>query len=240
LQKQAAVFGAGNYQLLCHNRGKRSRGDLTYRICANPEIETGKHIQYIYGKDTLMALAQEKIYYTYADFLEWDENEHFEIIDGEAVMLGAPDRVHQEISGEIFYQIKHFLRGKTCKVYDAPFSVRLNPAEDNSDDTVLEPDIVVVCDPAKLDKKGCTGAPDLVIEILSPTTARHDKVVKFNKYQHAGVREYWIVDPDTKTIQVCVLENGRYILSSYDEDTGTVPVSALPGCGIDLRAVFAD
>jgi Uma2 family endonuclease len=131
----------------------------------------------------MTALAQENPYYTYADYLEWDEGERTELIDGEAFMLAAPDLTHQIISGELYDQIKQFLKGKSCRPFFAPVSVRLHPAADNSDDTVLEPDIIVVCDPSKLDKHGCTGAPDLVVEILSPSTARHDKVVKFNKYQ---------------------------------------------------------
>ncbi|GHT70142.1 hypothetical protein FACS1894110_21070 [Spirochaetia bacterium] len=184
------------------------------------------------------ALAIENPYYTYADYLAWDEGERTEIIDGEAFMLATPDLTHQIISRGLFLQIAAFLNGKPCQPFFAPVSVRLHPAADNSDNTVLEPDIIVVCDPSKLDKKGCNGAPDLVIEILSPSTARHDKVVKFNKYQEAGVREYWIVDPDTQSVQACVLEKGRYILSSYD-DTGTAPITALPDCEIDLRTVFA-
>ncbi|GHT57954.1 hypothetical protein FACS1894109_11220 [Spirochaetia bacterium] len=186
----------------------------------------------------MTALAQEQPYYTYADYLEWDEGDRTEIIDGEAFMLATPDLTHQIISRGLFLQIAAFLNGKPCQPFFAPVSVRLHPEADNSDNTVFEPDIIVVCDSSKLDKKGCNGAPDLVIEILSPSTARHDKVIKFNKYQEAGVREYWIVDPDTQSVQACVLENGRYILSSYD-DTGTAPITALPGCVIDLRTVFA-
>ncbi|MFP3043157.1 Uma2 family endonuclease [Treponema primitia] len=186
----------------------------------------------------MMALPLEKSYYTYADYLEWDEDVRAEIIDGEVFMLATPDLTHQIISRALFRQIDAFLNGKPCQPFYAPVSVRLHPVEDDSDDTVFEPDIIVVCDPSKLDKRGCNGAPDLVIEILSPSTARHDKVLKFNKYQDAGVREYWIVDPDTQSVQICVLENGRYILSSFD-DTGTAPITALPGCTIDLKAVFA-
>jgi Uma2 family endonuclease len=180
---------------------------------------------------------KEKPYYTYADFLEWDEGERYEIMDGEAIKLITPDLSHQEISGAIYQQLAAFLKGKTCKVLYAPFAVRLSPKEDDSDDTVLEPDILVVCDPAKLDKRGCNGAPDFIIEIFSPSTAKHDLLYKFNKYLEAGVREYWMVDPDTNSVQACVLENGHYILSSYGE-TDTAPVSALPGCVIDLRVVF--
>jgi Uma2 family endonuclease len=136
-------------------------------------------------------------------------------------------------------KISNYLEGKPCKVYAAPFAVRLFPQKDQSDDTVLEPDIVVVCDPAKLDERGCNGPPDFVAEIISPSTAKYDRITKFRKYQIAGVREYWIVDPDTKTVQVCILENGRYVISMYDE-TETAPVTVLPGCVIDLAAVFAE
>jgi Uma2 family endonuclease len=184
-----------------------------------------------------MPLLKEEEYYTYADYLSWDDAERYELIDGEAYMMAPPSRPHQEISGELFGAIWAFLKGKPCKVYAAPFSVRLNPAEDQSDDTVVEPDIVVVCDPAKLDNRGCNGAPDLVIEILSPSTSRYDRVIKFQKYREAEVREYWIVDPEEKSLVVYVLKNGEYVASTY-EDTNTAPVTVLPGCRIDLNAVF--
>jgi Uma2 family endonuclease len=186
-----------------------------------------------------MPLAKEEPYYTYADYLGWDEGVRCEVIDGEILMVAPPSRMHQGISGELFVKIKNFLEGKPCKVYSAPFSVRLNPQEDNRDDTVLEPDITVICDSSKLDARGCNGAPDLIIEILSPSTARHDRIVKFRKYQEAGVREYWIVDPDTKSVQVFILEDRRYIASSYD-DTDTAPITVLPGCEIKLGDVFAE
>jgi Uma2 family endonuclease len=130
-------------------------------------------------------------------------------------------------------QFFRVLRAKRNKLLGASMALaRTNP-------TVLEPDIVVVCDPSKLDERGCNRAPDLVMEISSPGAARYDKVEKFHHYQAAGVREYWIVDPDSKTVQVCILEKGRYILSSYD-DTGPAPVTVLPGCEIDLREIFAE
>lgn len=182
-----------------------------------------------------MPLAKEQPCYTYADYLAWDEGERYEIIDGEAYMMAPPSRIHQEISGDFYYALRSFLEGKPCKVYAAPFSVRLFPAEDKSDDTVVEPDITVVCDPAKLDDRGCKGPPDLIIEILSPSTARYDRIVKFNKYREAGVREYWIVDPEEKAVFAYVLKNGEYTAAIYDE---TAPVAVLPGCGIDLTAVF--
>jgi len=96
---------------------------------------------------------------------------------------------------------------------------------------------VVICDRAKIDDKGCNGAPDMIIEILSPSTAKHDRLLKFNKYQRAGVREYWIVDPADKTVQVHILENGRYFTTSFGE-AGAVPVHVLEDCEIVLPDVF--
>jgi Uma2 family endonuclease len=184
-----------------------------------------------------MPLLKEKEYYTYADYLSWDDTERYELIDGNAYMMAPPSRPHQEISGELFGTMWAFLKDKPCKVYAAPFSVRLSPKEDQSDDTVVEPDIVVVCDPSKLDYRGCNGAPDLVVEILSPSNSRHDRIVKFQKYRKAGVREYWIVDPEEKSLVVYVLKNGEYVASAY-ADTDIVRVAVLPGCTIDLKAIF--
>ncbi|MDR1931698.1 MAG: Uma2 family endonuclease, partial [Spirochaetales bacterium] len=125
-----------------------------------------------------MPAAQEKeeSHYTYADYLEWGEDVRAEIIDGEVFMMSPPLRAHQGILGNLFFKLAAFLEGKPCEVYPAPFGVRLFPKNDFSDDTVLEPDIVVVCDLSKLDDRGCNGAPDLIIEILSPSNARHDRI----------------------------------------------------------------
>jgi Uma2 family endonuclease len=184
-----------------------------------------------------MPLAQKNVLYTYADFLEWNEEERYEIIDGLALMMSPPVTSHQRVCRNLFAQILDFLKGKPGEAFFAPFSVRLDPAPDFSDTTVLEPDIVVVLDPSKIDSRGCNGAPDLVIEVLSPSTARHDRIIKYQKYLAAGVREYWLADPDTKSVQACVLENGRYILTMYDE-AARAPVGVLPGCDINLAAVF--
>jgi Uma2 family endonuclease len=185
-----------------------------------------------------MSEAHEQPYYTYADFLEWDESERCEIVDGEIVMMSTPTSDHQQLVTELLYQIRRFLEGKPCKVFPSPFSVRLNPAKNDRDDTVFQPDLVVICDSSKIEKRGCAGVPDMLIEILSPSSIRYDRVVKYRKYEQAGVREYWIVDPVTKSVQVCILENGRYRAALYN-DTETAPVSVLPGCVIDLAAVFA-
>ena len=176
-------------------------------------------------------------HYTYEDFCTWDDGERWELIDGIAYMMAAPLRVHQEISGNLHFQLYDFLKNKPCKVYAAPIDVRLNA--DGADDTVLQPDIAVVCDRSKLDDKGITGAPDMVIEILSPSTASYDRTLKFDQYLRAGVREYWIADPDSKTVSAHILENGRYYVTAYGENDAA-PVHVLEGCRIALRDVFAD
>jgi Uma2 family endonuclease len=197
-----------------------------------------------------MGLIQENQYYSYADYLEWDESVRAEIINGNVYMMSPPTRFHQGISGALFNRIYSFLEGKSCKVYAAPFGVRLFPEKDLSDDTVVEPDITVVCDSSKLDERGCNGAPDMIIEILSPSTEFRDRLIKFNNYLKAEVREYWIVDPDTRSVQAHILDRGRYVTSGYgvidpsDPDSRYVsdmaPVSVLPGLVIDLKTVFAE
>ena len=189
-----------------------------------------------------MPLPQEK-HYTYADYMTWDEQEHIELIEGAPVMMSPPSRTHQEISGELFRQIANYLEGKKCRVYAAPFAVRLfeKPTDDASSvDTVVEPDLSVVCDRDKLDAKGCKGAPDLVIEILSPSSIRNDRLTKFNLYQRAGVREYWIVNPSEKRVQVFVLENGHYTAAALGGEADVLKVNVLDGCYIDLARVFSE
>ena len=187
----------------------------------------------------LLKEATPKYNNTYVDFLGWDEDFRAELHDGEVVLMAPPLTKHQRVSGELFFQIRSYLEGKSCKVFPAPFGVRLFPKKDRSDDTVFEPDIVVICDQEKLDERGCNGPPDFVIEVISSSTARYDRIYKLRKYEKAGVREYWIVDPETKSVQVFTLENGRFLASGYDE-TEKAPVSIFEGCEIDLQAVFAD
>lgn len=186
-----------------------------------------------------MPVPKEARRYTYYDYYRWDDGERWELIDGVPYSMSpTPLRKHQGILIELVGQIHNFLKDKPCKVYTAPFDVRLGGLGDE-DDTVVQPDIVVVCDKTKLDDRGCNGAPDMLIEILSPSTAAKDKVTKFNKYQSASVREYWIVDPDSKTVASHVLENGRYITYAYSNEDAA-PVQILEGCKIDLQEVFAE
>lgn len=188
-----------------------------------------------------MAVPVKKERYTFADCLTCGENERIEIINGEAFMMAPPSRVHQKISGEIFRQLANYLEGKRCEVYSAPFGVRLfEQAGDAPEDvdTMVEPDVSVVCDRSKLDEHGCKGAPDLVVEILSPSSLRHDQLVKLGLYQRAGVQEYWIVNPEDKTIRVMLLNSG--ILQPHEVYTrdDIARVNVLEGCFIDLGKVF--
>ena len=176
--------------------------------------------------------------YTYAEYCTWDDSggKRWELIDGEVFEMSAPSRAHQGILMELSRQFSNYLRGKPCKTYAAPFDVRLNA--DGADDTVVQPDLLVVCDRKKLDDKGCIGAPDLIVEILSPSTAGRDRLVKMQLYQRVGVREYWLVDPDTKSVQVYIFEEGRNAGATYS-GADNVPVHTLPGLEITLADVFA-
>ena len=179
--------------------------------------------------------------YTFADVLTWDIDARIELIDGVPYMMAPPSTEHQRITGEIFRQVANFLVGKKCQAFPAPFGVRLfSRKEDTPDDegTVLEPDITVVCDRDKLDEHGCKGAPDFIVEILSPSTQRRDRLVKLNLYRDAGVREYWIVDPDRKMVHTMVLDEGSYPVAQTFIAGDKVPVSVLEGCVIDLAPVF--
>lgn len=187
----------------------------------------------------------EKERYSYADYLTWDDGKRWELIDGQAFCMSpAPMRQHQHISKLLSRQIDAYLSDKSCEMYYAPFDVRFvdeqkNVADDYID-TVVQPDIVVVCDPEKLDDRGCKGSPELIIEILSPSTSRMDMTVKFDLYQRFGVKEYWIVHPKDQTILVFkLLESGLYGVPDRYSAEDTIPVSLLGDLQVDLTKVFA-
>ena len=151
--------------------------------------------------------------YTYADYAKWREGEHWELIDGVAYAMAAPSRQHQEVVLELGSQILQHLRGKPCRPYVAPFDVRL-PRQDEADDkvdTTVQPDIAVICGRGKLDDKGCRGAPDWIIEVVSPSSAIMDMEKKRRLYERHGVKEYWIVHPTDRWLMVYTLgEDGKY------------------------------
>ena len=179
-----------------------------------------------------MALPRERNY-TYQDWLDMDENIRAELIDGRIFVMAAPSRRHQAVSREISRQLSNHLLGKQCKTYSAPFAVRLE------DDVVVEPDIVVICDPRKLTDAGCNGAPDLIIEILSPSSTSHDKYTKFMLYLRNRVPEYWIVDPENNAITVHRLTEDGYVTTILTH-TDTATINAVPELKMDLSAVFAE
>jgi Uma2 family endonuclease len=183
----------------------------------------------------------EEGHFTYADYKAWElkPGERFELINGVAYAMPTPNTSHQRIvtilSGEFYI----FLKGKPCKVFPSPFDVRLFYEEDDSDDTVVQPDVIVVCDPKKLGEEGCRGAPDLVVEILSPSNTAIEMERKLLLYREAGVREYWIVDPKNKHISIYTLKNGEYTLQTYKIQDSVRP-SVLPGLEIPLSTIFAE
>lgn len=188
------------------------------------------------------AISKKTDKYTYGDYVGWDDGERWELIHGVAFnMTPAPTRRHQEISVELSRQLSNYLEEKSCKSYHAPFDVRL-PEENQAEEdicNVVQPDIVVVCDEKKLDDKGCLGAPDLVIEILSPSTAQKDIEDKFSLYESHGVREYWVIHPAEATVLVFQLEeSGRYGVPGRYAGDDKVPVGILPGLEIGLQSVF--
>jgi len=179
---------------------------------------------------------------TYRDYLQWTDEERWEIIEGSACSMGpAPSRRHQEVSVELVTAIRSRLRHGDCRVYHAPFDVRFLEEGEKDEDarTVVQPDIVVVCDPAKLDDRGCQGAPDWVVEIISPSTASRDYILKTALYEKFGVREYWIVHPfDNIVVVRCLEENNRYSAPQYYDAQARVEVKALPGLCIDFGEIF--
>jgi Uma2 family endonuclease len=174
-------------------------------------------------------------YYTYKEYIKWPDKPRYELIDGVPYMMAGASNTHQEIVLAIGSQFRAFLKGKQCRAFIAPYDVRLN--ENNFDDTVVQPDVFVVCDRNKITRTYLNGAPDLAVEVLSPKSGKHDRIVKYKRYQRAGIREYWVVDPSDKSVHVYILNEGKYISFVYEENE-KIPVHVLPGCEIDLADVF--
>ncbi|CAA7601719.1 Restriction endonuclease type II-like [Acididesulfobacillus acetoxydans] len=188
-----------------------------------------------------MPIPEAKRKYTYADYLTWPEGDRWEIIDGVPYMQVAPIWQHQSVSRELLRQFSNYLLHKPCQVFASPFDLRLSNLDTKDEDTteVYQPDLTIICDKDKLSKTGFCGVPEMVIEILSPSTAKTDKLLKFNAYESFGVKEYWIVEPDTKLVNAFILQgDGRYgRIEVYTEDD-EVKVSIFPDFAIDLKLVF--
>jgi Uma2 family endonuclease len=188
--------------------------------------------------------------YTYADYLGWDDDVRRELINGFVYALSAPLLKHARITRNLSYWINEFIQKRRrkvkskCEIFYAPFDVRLSFEGETADDriyTVVQPDICVICDPSKLDRRGCLGAPDLIVEVLSPSTASRDLNEKFHLYETAGVREYWVISPDDETLNVFIMqENGKYGEGIMYAKKGKAPVHIFEGLYIDLGKLFAE
>lgn len=180
--------------------------------------------------------------YSYADYMRFAFDERMEIIKGRLFQMSpAPSRYHQKSFGSIHNSLYNFLEGQKCEVYGAPFDVRLpkKSKEDKDIFTVVQPDVVVVCDPIKLDRRGCIGAPDIVVEILSPGNNKKELQNKYEVYEEAGVKEYWIVSTSDQTFFKYILNDaGKFeptrLLTAGDKVTTPI----LPGFVLDLDKVF--
>ena len=185
---------------------------------------------------TLASLDLSKTY-TAADYYQWDFPERVELINGKVYeMAPAPSPYHQEISIDISSLMRNFLRDKPCKVYYAPFDVYLPSNTEN--DTVLQPDICVICDLAKIQKRGCIGAPDIVVEILSPGNTTKEMKLKYSVYEAAGVKEYWVVSPLYQLLQVYLLVDGKFHQEPIKTAGDIVTSTILPGFALDLSELF--
>lgn len=183
-----------------------------------------------------MELQQNKRY-TYEDYLNWPEGERAELIDGVIYAQAAPASAHQLVVEELHVQLHNQLRGKTCSAHIAPFEVR--PIK-GSKDAVVQPDVFIVCDKSKIVKWGCDGAPDMIAEVLSPSTQRVDKITKRNLYARCGVKEYWLIDPDAKLAEVNYLDGDSYRVIGAYAPGDTAPVLSVPGCIIDIGELFPE
>jgi Uma2 family endonuclease len=178
--------------------------------------------------------------WTYANYKAWKlkPGERYELIDGTAYAMSSPNTDHQRISMFLSAKLYNYFEGKTCRPFAAPFDIRLFYEEDESDDVVVQPDLVVVCDPKKLGQESCRGAPDLVIEILSPSNTAIEMHRKLNLYHKAGVQEYWVIDPEHKLIETYQLNGDRYSprILRVDDNLESAQFSGLE---IPLDALFA-
>ncbi|GMQ24005.1 Uma2 family endonuclease [Algoriphagus sp. oki45] len=180
--------------------------------------------------------------YSYADYLTWKINDMMELIRGKAYKwaAAAPGMSHQKVSVRLTYLLHEHLKSKKCQVFHAPFDVRLpvKSIKNKDIDTVLQPDLCVICDESKLDEAGCIGAPDLVVEILSPGNNRKELKLKYEVYEESGVKEYWIIHPNEQTLLIYTLINGKYQPSHLYTSGDEVESKWVEGFRLNLSEIF--
>ena len=186
--------------------------------------------------------APKDAYHTYGDYLRWDDDRRWELIDGVAyAMAPAPNWRHQELAGEVFRQIATQLKDKPCRPAIAPLDVRLPKAEESDEaiDTVVQPDVMIVCEPGRIDRRGVRGAPTFVLEVLSPSSASHDQIRKRQVYERAGIREYWILHPIDGVLTIHRLgSEGAFLPPEFVEASGPVALSSVPGLSVDFTGLY--
>jgi Uma2 family endonuclease len=180
--------------------------------------------------------------YSFADYLQWKFQERLELIRGRIYKLSAPNANHAIVSQELLFKLVDFFKREPCRAFIAPFDVRLprkGRTADHEIKTVVQPDLFVVCDKTKIDEKGCCGAPDLVMEVLSPGSIKHDKETKYALYEEAGVREYWLIDPKRKNVVSYVLEENEKFGAARKYRSGDIVSSvAVAGFAVAVDDIF--
>jgi Uma2 family endonuclease len=208
--------------------------------------KNGMFTEYDHRKNDFVLVEEpdSSLEYSYADYLKWKFEERVELIKGRIMKMTAPNRKHQDISRELMYHFTSFLKNKPCKAYNAPFDVRL-PRKDKATNeeilTVVQPDVCIICDASKLDDKGCVGAPDLVIEILSPGNSKKEIKLKYDVYEEAGVKEYWIINPVEENVAVLKLNaSGKFEGARLYATDDIIYANAVEGLAIHLSDIFSN
>jgi Uma2 family endonuclease len=231
---------------------------LQYEILNKSIMKTEKKIKYYEFSQDDQSIVEEPFIkyatlnldeskrYTYADYLTWVDEKQRELINGFIRLMSSPTEIHARITHLMNWILESLVRKRKgkCRVYHAPFDVRL-PIEDSNEDekifNVVQPDICVICDFSKIDKKGCVGAPDLIVEVLSLSTSKKDWNEKFNLYEKVGVVEYWIIDPKEKVLHQFLLQsNGKYDAGTVYQCNQKAPVHIFEGLEIDLKELFEE
>jgi Uma2 family endonuclease len=194
------------------------------------------------GREQLVEEPDPSYTYTYADYLQWKFQERLELFKGRIFKMGAPNTQHQVVAGNLYGELRNFLKGKSCQVFIAPFDIRLpvqNKKKDNEITTVVQPDVCIVCDPSKVDERGVCGAPDLVIEILSPGNSQKEVRYKYELYEEAGVREYWVVNPTEQNLVVFLLTaEGKFGDAKMYANGDRLGNTVIPGFSINVTEIF--